>query len=215
MGPYSALGRVRATIAPGFHGPCSGPALTTRGHHAQQLVCPTWARARLSHAWARGSSDPLGHESVSEPGHLAPGRVSKALVRQRLLRSRVVRACAWPASGLMCCWAVVQAAAASVAMLGYICDRCDARVLMTSAACELSCEGVCCLQARRERRRCDPLRVLALSELPSSSVTVRDPAMGMAPRRLVVASLRAAGAAASAPPSNRGSGGREASSAPP
>ena len=101
-------------------------------------------------------------------------------------------------------------------MLGFICDRCDARVLMTNAACERGCKGVCCLQAGRERRRCDPLRVLALSGLPSSSVTVRDPAMRMAPRRLVVAFAaprwrRCVGASIHF----EGLGGREASSAPP
>ena len=37
---------------------CSGPALTTRGRHAQRLVCPTWARDRVGDRqllrWAHG-----------------------------------------------------------------------------------------------------------------------------------------------------------------
>ena len=53
--------------------------------HAQRLVCPTLARARLSHSWARGSSDPLGHEAVSAPGYCGSGRLSKAMLCQPLL----------------------------------------------------------------------------------------------------------------------------------
>ena len=39
-------------------GPCSGPALTTRGRHAQRLVCPA-----------------PGHETVSETGHFCAGHM--------------------------------------------------------------------------------------------------------------------------------------------
>ena len=56
-------------------GPCSGSALTARGRHARRLAYPAWARARLSHSWARGSSDPLGRETVSETGHFCAGHM--------------------------------------------------------------------------------------------------------------------------------------------
>ena len=41
--PYFALGRVLATFALGS----DSVALTTRGCHAQRLVCPTWTRDRV------------------------------------------------------------------------------------------------------------------------------------------------------------------------
>ena len=62
-----------------------------------------------------------------------------------------------------------------------------------------------------------PLRALTLAELASSVLQRNGPWHGdeLAPRRLVVALLLSAGAAASAPPSIRGTVGRGATSAPP
>jgi len=47
-------------------GPCSGPALTTRGRHAQQLSWLSWARALPTRSWARGSSTRLARDRVSD-----------------------------------------------------------------------------------------------------------------------------------------------------
>ena len=87
---------------------------------------------------------------------------------------------------------------------------------MASAACKRGSEGVRCLQARPGRRRCVPLRALALAELTSSSDTNRRTATKRALRDgLASLLLLSVGAAASAPPSTSGSEEREASSAPP
>ena len=45
------------------------------GPPRSRLVCPTWARARRPTLGARGSSDPLGHETVSETGRFCAGHM--------------------------------------------------------------------------------------------------------------------------------------------
>ena len=164
-----ALALLWAESLPPFAGfrLCSGPALTTRGRHAQRLFCPTWTRVRVGLTWAdRPEPFPLrlGARLAGYPARagLEPTRTLRLPLCPGARVGSVARATlALRGLGSRMCIARVRPDVLNgrlklrlqllLRLCSTRCDRCDARVQVTGAVCKRSFESMRCLQAPAAR----------------------------------------------------------------
>ena len=172
--PLHSLGRVRASFAPGLDPAAGWPLLrgaatlygssVPPGHElvvpllGTRLVCPAWARVRII---------------ARQP---CTGRVLKALEGQRLLCLRAALCSAHVGPDVL----LVGRGSGCGGFCGYawLCAMGAVRESVCPCGMRTKMRGVRCLQAGRERRRCSPLRALALTGC-------RPPAVRSVPQRRV------------------------------